>query len=138
RDPAPCPRRSSMTAGDSPLGVLIADDDPVVRRLLEVTLTRLGFRVYLASDGSEAVEVYRRQRAAVGVALLDAQMPGLDGAATLAALRAIDPGVRVLLMSGNRREYTPEQLGGVGVAEFLVKPFLPEEVAQALRRAAAT
>lgn len=119
------------------VGVLIADDDPVVRRLLEVTLSRRGFRVYLAADGAEAVEVYRRHGAAVGVALLDVQMPGLDGAATLAALRAIDPGVRVLLMSGNPREYTPEQLREMGVGELLVKPFQPAEVAGALRRAAA-
>src|SRR4051794_16550630 len=72
------PGQGGPLMADGPgAGVLIADDDPVVRRLLEVTLSRLGFRVYLASDGAEAVEVYRRHRAAVGVALLDAQMPGL-------------------------------------------------------------
>ena len=62
-----------------------------------------GLAVWLAADGPEAVELYRGHRDTIDVVLLDVQMPGLDGPATLTALREFDPGVLCCFMTGHSR-----------------------------------
>src|SRR5215831_19005930 len=69
------------------LGVLVADDDHLVRVLVQLGLERDGVDVWLASSGKEAIQLYRTHRESIAVVLLDVHMPGLDGPATLDALR---------------------------------------------------
>jgi CheY-like chemotaxis protein len=66
--------------------VLIADDDPDVRRILGETLSAAGCEVYMAASGGEALEVARRRRP--GVALVDLLMPGMDGVEVIAVMRS--------------------------------------------------
>jgi CheY-like chemotaxis protein len=105
--------------------VLVVDDEPVMRALLEELLSRMGLGVALAASGAQAVEVYRSRHGAFALVLVDLRMRGMDGLATLAALRRIDPAVRCCLMSGN-----PAELGEVaclpGVTALLEKPFQPD------------
>src|SRR3954470_11871134 len=68
-------------------GVLVVDDEECVRDVLDAMLRQQGFAVWLAADGWEALEVYRLHLAAIDLVLLDVRMPGLDGPATLTALR---------------------------------------------------
>src|SRR5690349_11978266 len=75
-------------------GVLVVDDQEGVRGVLGAMLRQEGFAVWLAADGWEAIDLYRSRRAAIDLVLLDVRMPGLDGPATLAALRGLDPRVR--------------------------------------------
>src|SRR5437868_2708842 len=97
-----------------------------------------GFAVWLAADGPEAVELYRRHRDTIDVVLLDVQMPGLDGPATLTALREFDPGVLCCFMTGGPGRYTEEMLVGLGAATVFRKPLRLREVAQQLARLADT
>jgi DNA-binding NtrC family response regulator len=110
--------------------VLVVDDDPMLRRLLDLGLQRAGFVVRLASDGKEAIESYRRQPA--GIVLMDVQMPGADGAETLELLRQLDPQVRCCLMTGGT-SYTVEELLKMGALRVIEKPFNLERLAQTLR-----
>jgi CheY-like chemotaxis protein len=105
------------------LEVLVADDEPAVLRLLDVALRQHGFAVRRAGGGEAAVELYRRHRATIDVVLLDVQMPGLDGPGALAALRAIDPAVRCVFMSGHTGRYAVEELLATGASCVLAKPF---------------
>jgi CheY-like chemotaxis protein len=105
-----------------PAGVLVVDDDPGVRKVLTAVLQRYGCAVWSAGDGRTAVRVYEQNRAEVGVVLLDVCMPGLDGPQTLDALRAVDPGVRAMFMTGDPGYYTIEELRRRGMA-VLHKPF---------------
>jgi len=66
--------------------VLIADDDPDLRALVSVTLGRAGYNVIEATDGAEALEMIREH--SPGVALLDVNMPRLDGVQVAEQLRA--------------------------------------------------
>lgn len=117
-------------------GVLVVDDDPGIRGLLTAALARLGCAVWAAGNGHAAVQVYEQNRAAIDVALLDVRMPGLDGPQTLAALRAVDPRVRAVFMTGDPGRYTPDDLARWGLA-VLRKPFASlEDLAETLRRAA--
>ena len=119
--------------------ILVVDDDRAVLALLGTALPEYGLAVLTAAGGEEAVEVYRRHREAVALVLLDVRMPGLDGPATLAALRQVDPLVRCCFMSGNTGEYAWDDLTALGAVCVFAKPFggvagLAAELGEIVRR----
>ena len=118
-------------------GVLVVDDDPMLLNLLRTVLTRQGFRVWSCLGGEEALTAYRRHQPDIAVVLLDVCMPGLDGPATLAELRRIDPGVRACFMSGHTGAYSPDELLGLGAMRFYDKPFQIQPLAEGLWKLAA-
>jgi len=117
-------------------GVLVVDDEGGLRGVLDVGMRQEGFAVWLAANGREALDLYRRHRETIDVVLLDVLMPGLDGPQTLAALQALNPQIRSCFMSGDLGSYTEERLRGLGAAAILQKPFRLAEVAQVLRQLA--
>jgi CheY-like chemotaxis protein len=115
-------------------GVLVVDDEHLVRVMVQLGLERNGFDVWLASDGREAIELYRKHRESIAVVLLDVRMPGLDGPQTLAALREWNPDVRACFMSADTGDYEPGGLRQRGAACVIAKPFLLEDLANVLRQ----
>ncbi len=113
-------------------GVLVVDDDHLVRIMVQLGLERNGFEVWMAATGAEAIQEYQARPERIGVVLLDVQMPGLDGPATLEALRKINPEVRVCFMSGGMGKYDPEGLRQRGAMYVLAKPFQMSELANVL------
>jgi CheY-like chemotaxis protein len=113
-------------------GILVVDDDPLLLNLLRAILVRQGFHVWACPSGQEALATYRRHQADVAVVLLDVCMPGLDGPATLAELRRLDPGVRACFMSGHTGEYAIEDLFSLGAVRFYEKPFQIQPLAEGL------
>jgi EAL domain-containing protein (putative c-di-GMP-specific phosphodiesterase class I)/DNA-binding NarL/FixJ family response regulator len=113
--------------------VLVADDDPAIRSLLQRVLRREGFETILAASGGEAIEVIARNR--IDVLLLDVQMPVLDGIATLREIRADDRWrtMSIILMTGSVAE--SERVRGLenGADDFLMKPFALKELAARIR-----
>ena len=103
--------------------LLVADDEQLLRETVRDLLQHLGFCVYAAADGAEAVELFREHHATIDAVVLDLSMPRLDGAAALEAMRAIDPGCRVILMSGFSEDEAVQQFAGCGAARFIQKPF---------------
>ena len=102
--------RESPHSAPPTYGLLVVDDDTLVRGLMTAGMGQHGFAVWVAADGREAVDIYQYHRAEIDVVLLDVCMPGLDGPETLAELRAIDPEVRCCFMSGGLGCYTAEGL----------------------------
>lgn len=115
------------------LGVLVVDDDDLVRQMLQVNLQRQGFAVWLAANGTEAIDLYRRVRDDVVVVLLDVRMPGPDGLQTLQVLRGLDPDVRCCLMSGYADEFRLDDLLKTGARHFIPKPFRLPELTRVIR-----
>jgi DNA-binding NtrC family response regulator len=111
-----------MTDAVAP-GVLIVDDEPGVRQVLELVCARSGMRPFATSCGKEAVALYERHRGEIQLVLLDVHMPTIDGPATLARLRQVAPDVRVCFMSGATGCYTVEGLLAMGAERFFEKPF---------------
>jgi CheY-like chemotaxis protein len=99
-------------------------------------LTRLGFQVSLAANGTEAVELFQRL-GDIAVVLIDMEMPGLDGIRTLTALHKIDPKVQCCFMTGNVVEDVDDTLRQLGARHIFNKPFRDfETVAAVLRETA--
>jgi CheY-like chemotaxis protein len=111
-------------------GILIADDEGCVRSVLNLGMRQSGFAVWLAANGQEAFDLYRRYRELIDVVLLDVQLPGADGPRTLAALQELNPRVRCCFMSGDLGAYTEEGLRDLGAVTVIPKPFRLAEVTQ--------
>ncbi len=129
----------SEVPGASPVeprvpGILVVDDEPAIRTLLQAALPRYGFQVLVAASGQEALAIYQEHRTEIAAVLLDVQMPGLDGPQTLCTLQAIDPQVRCCFMSGNLGDYGEQELLELGAALVIPKPFRLAEIIQALQR----
>jgi PAS domain S-box-containing protein len=131
----PAPQTVAEAVADSARGeglVLVVDDEPGIRSLVQRTVEELGYTALLAEHGGQAVEIFERVGSDVVAVLLDIAMPVLDGADTAARLQASRPGVPILVMSGLADDDALERLGQVPVAGFLSKPFNPEQLAQNL------
>jgi len=114
--------------------VLIADDEPNIRRMVGALLTGEGYEVTETPSGVEAVARVKDNEP--DVALLDLMMPGdLDGMATLAKLRGIAPDLPVIMMSGRAGLADAVKATKLGAFNFLEKPLTPEGVLLAVASA---
>ncbi len=128
---------TNLSASQAPLQapgtLLIVDDDDIVRLVTTRMLERSGFTVLAAADGAAGVEVYRANAGGIRAVLLDMTMPRMDGRDTFLALRAFDPGVRVILASGYSEQDATGQFGESGLAGFIQKPYTPDELLASVR-----
>lgn len=114
--------------------VLVVDDEPTILQVTQHTLEHFGYRVLVASDGSEAVSIYARHRAEVAVVLTDMMMPVMDGPATIKVLRHLNPKVRVIGASGISSHRRVAQATAAGLTHFLPKPYSAESLLLLLRQ----
>ena len=112
--------------------VLVIDDDADVRVAAERVLRRHGFTVLVASEGGEGIELLQRE-AGIGIVLLDLNMPGLGGAETARQLGRINPGISLIVMSGDVEREVRERLQDVNLAGFVPKPFTIDELLAAVQ-----
>ncbi|MBN9523350.1 response regulator, partial [bacterium] len=123
----PAPRHPGRMA-------LVVDDEMFVREVVASTLEDLGYVPLLAGDGLSGLDLFRANRTAIRVVVLDSVMPGLTGDEVLAVIRAEVPDARVVLISG----YTDRRPAGRDERTvFLRKPFRPEELSAAVERVVA-
>ncbi len=114
-------------------GVLVADDEPSIRHMLDLGLHHEGFAVWLAADGQEALELYRGHCETIHVVLLDVLMPRMDGPRTLKAIQVLTPKIPCCFMTGHLGVYTEADLRTQGARAVFAKPFHVPEVAKVLR-----
>ncbi|HEX6208690.1 MAG TPA: response regulator [Actinomycetota bacterium] len=113
--------------------ILIADDDPVILRLLEVNFSLEGFDVETAERGERVLEEARRVRP--DVIVLDVMMPGMDGWEVCERLKE-DPGtadIPIMVLSARTQEQDRERGRELGVSAYVTKPFDPEELIRVAR-----
>lgn|GEM_PF-4294315 len=103
--------------------VLVVDDDDAVRELMAELLTRAGFEVLVARNGGEALERMRAEAELISAVVLDLDMPELDGAETLAAIRKIRDAVPVVIVTGYDDGEIKERLGSQAISGLVRKPF---------------
>ncbi|HYL36423.1 MAG TPA: response regulator [Bryobacteraceae bacterium] len=117
---------------------LIVDDEPDTCWALEHVLRKQGLRTQRALSGAQALrEVEQRSYA---LALLDAKLPDMDGLELAVRIRALDPGLLIIVVSGYFYQDAPAiqqaQASGL-IQDFVCKPFLHEEITRAVRKALA-
>ena len=115
------------------LRVLLVDDTTFMRRMLRDILLRAGFEVAAeASNGRQAVEAYRQARP--DLVIMDITMPELDGVAAVREIAGADPAALIVMCSAlGQQELIIEALEA-GACDFVVKPFVPEKVLEAVRK----
>jgi PAS domain S-box-containing protein len=113
--------------------ILVTEDESTLRELVRVVLGRLGYRVLLAADAASALEIARSER--IDLLVTDVVLPGRSGLELAEAMRADAAGLRVLYMSGYTAAALEDQGRFRGDVELLEKPFTPETLGVAVRRA---
>ncbi len=114
--------------------VLVVEDEEAVRRLARSALERYGYKVLDAGSGEEALRVAAAHEGTIDIAVADIVLPGLDGRRTAEELLRDRPSLKVLYISGySDNALTRDGVLGPGVS-FLEKPFLPETLAQKVRK----
>jgi PAS domain S-box-containing protein len=102
--------------------ILVAEDEPQLLTLFEHALTSAGHRVSTAARGDEALAHFQTSPATCDLLITDLAMPGLSGESLAAAVRALHPGLPILLVTGYTDSAAESQLRALGGVEVLLKP----------------
>ncbi len=115
--------------------IIVVDDEEVVRKVAADLLLELGYRVLTFGSAPEALDYYAHHHGEVDLAIVDLVMPGMDGAACINAMRAINPKVRALLSTGFGQNRRVQEAMSEGVVGFVQKPYRLAELAAKVRAA---
>jgi len=99
--------------------VLVIDDVPEARVLLDIYLSHRGYEVLLAGDGWKGLQLYHQEHP--DVILLDLNMPELDGLTVLKEIRRADPKQPVIILTADSNPDTEQQVRALSVNEFVLK-----------------
>ncbi len=103
--------------------ILVVDDEPMIRELLQEMLESIGYKVKTAGDGKAALDYFCRHKDEVDLVILDVMMPGMSGVEVFRRLKLLDPSVKAILASGYVERSQLSQAMEEGVADFIAKPF---------------
>jgi len=112
--------------------ILVIDDEDMVRNYAVRALRTLGYRTSFCADGAEAVRFYTDHYHDVDLVLLDLIMPRMSGGETYRQLKAINPHIRAVLISGYSDQDVIEHLRDEGILGFVNKPFEIDQLAKDL------
>jgi two-component system, cell cycle sensor histidine kinase and response regulator CckA len=113
--------------------ILVVDDEEVVLEVTREILESLGYCVFTAESGREAIALYQFGKDTIDMVILDMIISGEAGADTFDALRLINPHVRVILSTGHSLFGQAKMIMAKGCNGFLQKPFRLEELSQKVR-----
>ncbi len=113
--------------------ILLVDDEKGTILVEKLMLEELGYTVFPASSGRQAIELYNENKAGFDLVALDMIMPEMNGKDTYDELKKIDPKVRVLLVSGYSLNKQIEELIGLGCKGYIQKPFDIVQLSQKIR-----
>jgi CheY-like chemotaxis protein len=104
---------------DTMAKVLVIDDEPNVRTIIDLLLREAGYDVLLANNGWKGLELYRREHP--DVIVLDLKMPEVDGITVLKQIRGVDLKQPVIVLTADSDPATEQQVRAIGVHEFVMK-----------------
>ncbi|MGI6727456.1 MAG: response regulator [Anaerovoracaceae bacterium] len=112
--------------------ILIADDAAFMRMMVKDNLKKAGFTDFLeAADGEDAVNKYNEGNP--DLVILDITMPKMDGIQALKEIKQINPQVKVIMCSAMGQEGMVVEAIKLGALDFIVKPFKPDRLTQAVK-----
>lgn len=113
--------------------VLLVDDEEVILEIGEALLETMGYRVLIARDGKEAIEVYRKNKDDIDIVLLDMVMPNMGGSEAYDRMKEINSKVKVLLSSGYSINGQATEILERGCDGFIQKPFSVKKLSRKIR-----
>ncbi len=116
--------------------IMVVDDEAAVREVARQALEDFGYRVATYATGAEAIDAFRNARPAVHLVITDMMMPEMNGPTLVQALRAVDPGVRVVGITGTLDPPELSRVKALGLAAVLGKPFSATDLFAAVEMAA--
>jgi two-component system cell cycle sensor histidine kinase/response regulator CckA len=127
-----------LVAKSPPMGgdetILLVDDEEFIRELGVDVLGQAGYTVLTASNGEQALEVYRNEQPHIDLIILDLIMPGMGGSKCLAELRKINSQARVLIASGYSPDASTKGTLEAGAAGFINKPYDNKQLLELVRK----
>ena len=114
--------------------VLLVDDEEMIRKMEKPLLEKMGFTVFLAEDGEQALEIYSRLGVQIRLVISDMIMPRMDGRELFLKIREINPGCPFILASGFMKEEVFQELTARGLSGFIQKPFHSGELSVLLHK----
>jgi two-component system cell cycle sensor histidine kinase/response regulator CckA len=103
--------------------ILVADDEPDILELLKEMIVRMGFNVMTAANGHTALDIFKEMNAAICIAILDIQMPDMDGKQIFLEMKQLKPDLKVLISSGYDQKTALTELGSNEPDGFIQKPY---------------
>lgn len=110
--------------------ILLVDDEPELLAVNQLLLSSLGHSVHTIPNGHDAVEYLKTHQA--DLVILDMVMPGMDGVATLKAIKAIKPDQRVVILSAFAEKEKIDEVKGIGIHAYLQKPATMKVLAEVI------
>jgi CheY-like chemotaxis protein len=132
---APEPKRKEYAPMPRGQGrILFVDDEATQVDIGQKTLELLGYEVVTRISSLEALEAFRAQPDRFDIVITDQTMPNLTGEALTRELMRIRPDIPVILCTGFSEQISQEKAAAMGIREFLLKPIIRRELAEAVRR----
>lgn len=113
--------------------ILCVEDEEMLLNPLKTELAERGYAVLTASDGAEALEIYRRRWAEINLVFSDLGLPMLDGRQLFEQMKLINPSVKFILCSGYLDAESKSNIFKCGMKEFIQKPFVLDEMMKKIR-----
>jgi two-component system cell cycle sensor histidine kinase/response regulator CckA len=104
--------------------ILVVEDEMRMLRLLVRFFSKHGFRVLQATDGEQALEIYRREAREIDAVLLDVRLPKKTGDQVFREMRTVNPAVKVVLASGYLDPKIKTDMTSAGIKYFVDKPYV--------------
>jgi len=121
RDEGVEPARFESFSGSG--GILIVDDEDLVLSVAAEMIRKMGYKVFMAISGREALEIFKRNKNQIELVILDMIMPDISGSQTFDELMALDPSVKVILSTGYSLEGHAAKIMERSCRGVLQKPF---------------
>lgn len=125
-------RKVIKEIGTRDQSILFADDEESIRTLGDLFLKRLGFSVFLASNGEEAQAIYREHQHKIAAVIMDITMPKMTGKQALEAILGINPNAKIILASGYTADDVHDDLLKQGANAFMSKPYSLQKFSEVL------
>lgn len=114
------------------ISILIADDEINVTKLLEKVLVKEGYNTYIASCGSEALNIIYNNH--IDIVITDIKMPGMSGIELLSEIKLIDPSIEVILITAFATMNTAIEALKMGARDYITKPFNLKDVIESIKK----
>lgn len=114
--------------------ILVVEDERLMLRLLEKFLSKHGYHVLLASDGQQAIDIYRCYKRQIDAVLLDMRLPISTGEEVFHRMKEENAAVKVVIASGYLEGDIKTRMSFAGVKRFVSKPYVLDELVEVFRK----